>query len=233
MTADTITVGSFSSAARAATGVVVVIDVFRAFTTAAVALANGAARIVMVDDLDYALSLREQGLGRICIGERRGIKPAGFDYGNSPAEIRRVRFDGQTIIQTTTNGTRGVVAANGARRIYAGALVTAQATAQVILAAPERPVSLVAMGHDDHHRTVEDELCALYLRSRMLGAAPDRTALHTVIKTMSPPTDTRSLTPEDVACCLAADTVPFAVRVTMEDGFHVATADHVGGGVDG
>ena len=112
LTRDEIAVGSFSGAARAATGVVVIIDVFRAFTTAAVALANGAARIIMVDDLDTALSLRQQGVGRICMGERQGIKPAGFDFGNSPAEISGVRFDGETLIQTTTNGTRGIVAAN-------------------------------------------------------------------------------------------------------------------------
>ena len=54
-TAAEISVGSFAAAARAATGVAVVIDVFRAFTTAAIALANGARRIVMVDDLDLSV----------------------------------------------------------------------------------------------------------------------------------------------------------------------------------
>ena len=134
---NNITVGSFAKAAEDATGIAVVIDVFRAFTTAAIALANGAARILMVDDLAKALELRDQGTGHYCIGERHGIKPANFDYGNSPAELLDVRFDGKTLIQTTSNGTRGIVAASAAKRIYAGSFVTAEATIQAIGGAPD------------------------------------------------------------------------------------------------
>jgi 2-phosphosulfolactate phosphatase len=61
-------------AARAA-GTVVVIDVFRAFTTAAVALARGAVKIVMVSGVDEAMELRSQGIGQICIGEVGGLAP--------------------------------------------------------------------------------------------------------------------------------------------------------------
>ena len=224
---NAITIGSFASAERDATGVVVVIDVIRAFTTAAIVLANGAARIIMVDDLDAALALRERGVGRYCLGERRGLRPPGFDFGNSPAEIGSVGFDGETLIQTTSNGTRGVAAATSAKRLYAGSLVTAEATVQAILAGPASPVSLVAMGEKERIRADEDEICGLYLRSRLLGRQPDPTAMETLVKTMSRQADTEALSIEDVECCLRTNTVSFAVRVMLEDGLYVATAEYV------
>lgn len=221
-----VTIGSFAGAARGAAGIVVVIDVFRAFTTAAIALANGAARIVVVDDLDQALALRARGIGRYCMGERRGIRPAGFDFGNSPAELLGLRFDGETLIQTTSNGTRGVLQATGAGRIYAGSFVSAEATVQAILAAGPGPVSLVAMGEEHGERADEDEICALYLRSRLAGRHPDRDALQALIGTMALRADGEKLSPADVDCCLDIDRVPFAIRVEADDGLHVATAEY-------
>ena len=224
-TTGDVTVGSFAAAARAATGIAVVIDVFRAFTTAAIALANGARRIVMVDDLDEALALRASGLGSRCLGERGGLRPPGFDFGNSPAEIGGIRFDGETLIQTTSNGTRGVVAAAGARHVYAGALVSAEATVRAIRALGPLPVALVAMGDHDRERADEDELCALYLRSRLAGRAPDRDALARIVATMALRADGVRLDEADVAACIAVDRVPFAVRVSAEGGLLFATAE--------
>src|ERR1700747_1915921 len=119
---------SLLEGATRATGTVAVIDVFRAFTTAAVALANGASRIVMVRTVEEALALREAGVGQVCMGEVRGRAPDGFDFGNSPFEISKVDFHGKTIIQRTSAGTQGIVAAgNRAVRFYAASLVTAEA----------------------------------------------------------------------------------------------------------
>jgi len=103
-----ISIHSLLEGATRATGTVAVIDVFRAFTTAAaVALANGASSIVMVRTGDEALALREAGIGQICTGEVRGRAPPSFDFGNSPFEISGVDFHGKTIIQRTSAGTQG------------------------------------------------------------------------------------------------------------------------------
>ena len=99
---------SLLKGATRATGTVAVIDVFRAFTTAAVALANGASSIVMVRSVEEALALREAGVGQICMGEVHGRAPGGFDFGNSPYEISTIDFRGQTIIQRTSAGTQVV-----------------------------------------------------------------------------------------------------------------------------
>src|SRR5216683_4352588 len=111
-----ISIHSLLDGATRAFGTVAVIDVFRAFTTAAVALANGASSIVMVRTVEEALALREAGIGQICMGEVRGRAPDGFDFGNSPFEILTVDFRGKTIIQRTSAGTQGIVAAREAHR---------------------------------------------------------------------------------------------------------------------
>jgi 2-phosphosulfolactate phosphatase len=76
-----------------------------------VALANGASRIVMVRTVEEALALRDAGIGQICMGEVGGKPPAGFDFGNSPFEISGVDFHSKTIVQRTSAGTQGIVAA--------------------------------------------------------------------------------------------------------------------------
>ena len=224
MPSNRIEIGSLVAFAQEAVGLVVVIDVFRAFTTAAIALANGAERIVMVDDLDTALALRKQGVGQYCMGERGGSRPPGFDFGNSPSEILNLRFDDETIIQTTSNGTRGIVAASLAKKIYAGSFVTAEATVQAIKESGEDEISLVAIGNGVD-RADEDEVCALYLRSRILGLQPDHNALRTFIRTASKRIDGGTISPVDFECCLDIGKVPFAIRVVEDSGLWVASAE--------
>jgi 2-phosphosulfolactate phosphatase len=102
-----ISIYSLLEGAERATSMVAVIDVFRAFTSAAVALANGATSILMVRSVEEALALRDAGIGEICMGEVGGRAPDGFDFGNSPFEISGVDFGGKTIIQRTSAGTQG------------------------------------------------------------------------------------------------------------------------------
>src|SRR5262245_31823005 len=120
-----IVVDSLLEGARRASGTVAIIDVFRAFTVAAVALANGATRIIMVSSVDEALVLRQQGAGEICMGEVSGRAPPGFDFGNSPFELLHADVRQKSIIQRTSAGTQGVVAAAQAECRYAASLVTA------------------------------------------------------------------------------------------------------------
>ena len=107
-----IRIESLLGGAEHATGVVGIIDVFRAFSTAAVALANGASRIIMVSGVEEALALRDSGVGQLVMGEVEGRAPDGFDFGNSPLEASRTDVRGKTIIQRTSAGTRGITAAH-------------------------------------------------------------------------------------------------------------------------
>jgi 2-phosphosulfolactate phosphatase len=222
-----ISIHSLLDGAARATGTVAVIDVFRAFTTAAVALANGASKIVMVRTVEEAFALREAEIGQICMGEVGGRAPDGFDFGNSPFEISTVDFDGKTIIQRTGAGTQGIVAANRAKRLYAASLTTAEATVRALPSGSPDQVSLVAMGDNGLKRTDEDELCAIHLRNRLEGRPGDADAIRRLIiaggevgRFHDPARP--YLHPEDVDIALDIDRYDFAIRVDFEDGRPVA-----------
>ena len=127
-----IQIDSLYRGAREARGTVVIIDVFRAFTTGAVAFSRGARKIVLVAEVDEALSLRDRGVGEICMGEVDGKRPDGFDFGNSPYEMQDADVAGKTLIQSTRAGTVGMSAAVNASQIYAGSFAIAGATVKAI-----------------------------------------------------------------------------------------------------
>ena len=223
-----VVIDSLLEGARRATGVVAVIDVFRAFTSAAVALANGASRIVIVRSVEEALELRSATFGAFCIGEVGGRAPEGFDFGNSPFEIASVDFHGKTVIQRTSAGTQGIVlASNRAKRLYAASLITANATVRAIMSGSPETVTLVPMGGEGIRRTDEDELCAMHLRNRLEGRLGDLEAIRRLVLAggevarFHDPTRPY-LHPEDVDIALDVDRFDFAVRVEIEAGSPVA-----------
>jgi 2-phosphosulfolactate phosphatase len=226
-----ISIHSLLEGATRSTGTVAVIDVFRAFTTAAVALANGASRILRVGTVHEALALRDAGIGDICMGEVGGKPPPEFDFGNSPFEVSSVDFSGKTIIQRTSAGTQGIVAAaSRADRLYAASLVTADATVRAMLAGSPDLISLVAMGDNGRTRTDEDEVCAIHLRNRLEGRLSDRDAVRRLIFAGGEVARFHDparpyLHPEDVEIALDIDRYDFAVRVRIEDGRPVARAE--------
>ncbi len=113
-----------AEAMPAATGIVV--DVLRATSTIAQALAGGYARVLCCAEVEEARALRaEQGNG-ILAGERRCVRIPGFDLGNSPSEF--VQAAGETLILTTTNGTRAILAAAArCERVVAASLLNLDA----------------------------------------------------------------------------------------------------------
>ena len=88
--------------------IVVMIDVLRASTTAAAAIMNGAKEVIPTDSLDKAVKIYSSLSKEIRFlgGERNGLKPSGFDAGNSPLEYTEKQVKGKTVILTTTNGTK-------------------------------------------------------------------------------------------------------------------------------
>ncbi len=218
---------SLLEGAGRAKGTVVVVDVFRAFTTAAVALARGAQRIIMVPGIEEALRLRDQGVGEVCVGEVNGIKPEGFDFGNSPYEMMQASLRGKVVIQSTRAGTTGVAAATQARAVYAGSFVVAQATAEALRRENPAQVTIVAMGWNARVRTDEDELCALYLRNLLQGRRPDPEAVRKLVLASGEAAkfgdpQQPHFHREDLEIALEINKYDFAIRVVKEDGVLVA-----------
>src|SRR4029450_5197744 len=134
------------SGAREARGLAVVIDVFRAFSTAAYAVDRGATEVVLVGPVEDAFAPRRPWPDALLMGEVRGRRVAGFDFGNSTSAIARADLRGRRLIQRTSAGTQGVVAASGADEIVLGSFVCAAAIVRHVRARAPAIVSLVAMG---------------------------------------------------------------------------------------
>ena len=161
--------------ARAARGLTVIIDVFRAMTVEAYVLHNGAADLLPVGSLEEAYAYREAHPGTILIGERGGKKCPGFDFGNSPSAVKHVDFTGKTVVHTTSAGTQGIANAVGADEMLTGSLVNAKAIADYIRNSGAEVVSLVCMGLEGLEPTAEDTLCAEYIKSLVEGKPMDLT----------------------------------------------------------
>ena len=180
------------SGAKEARGLTVIIDVFRAFSVECYMYEIGAKLVRPVGTIEEAWALHEAIPDSVLIGERKGIRCDGFDFGNSPSLITaaREKVEGRVAIHTTSAGTQGIVNAQGASEILTGSLVNAKAVAQYIrMRAEERhsflefgeqahegtnaaaplEVSLVAMGLGAERIAEEDELCAEYIRAYAEG----------------------------------------------------------------
>ena len=164
---------SLVDGAKQATGLAVVIDVFRAFTTDAYVMGNGAERIYPVEKVEEAFTLKNQHPDWVLIGEREGKQVPGFDYGNSPYDIKDIDFNGRTVIQTTSAGTRGLFNAYNADEILPGSFVMADAIVDYIKRRNPETLSLVAMGWSGREKAPEDEYLAQYIEEKLRGITPD------------------------------------------------------------
>lgn len=222
-----IKLGSLIRDAQESEGTVVIIDVFRAFTTAAIAFDLGATQIVLVAEIDEALELHSRGIGDFIMGEVGGARPYGFDFGNSPHEISQANVEGKTLVQSTRAGTVGVAAAAKADTIFLGSFVVAQATVDAVLREQPEAISIIAMGDQGRVRSDEDEHCAIYLRNVLEGRRPDFQAVKDLIMTGGATqkffdTEQRQFHPQDVTLALEVDRYPFAMKISREDGLLVA-----------
>lgn len=171
--------------AKQATGITVIIDVFRAFSVEAYFLHRGAEKIIPVGDADLAYRLKEQNPDMLLVGERHGKILPGFDCGNSPSQLLLLDAEGKTVIHTTSAGTQGIANAIHADEILGCSLLTAKATAEYIKKSGATDVSLVCMGLEALSQTEEDNLCAYYIKSILEGTEIDMPTEIEKLKTTS------------------------------------------------
>ena len=156
--------------AKKATGLTVIIDVFRAFSLECYLYNMGVSLSRPVGTIEEAFAFKKANPGYVLIGERKGRKCEGFDFGNSPSETAKHDLRGKTVIHTTSAGTQGIINAKEADAIITGSLVNAKAVARYIMEKQPKEVSLVCMGNGGIAPAKEDELCAEYIRSILEGA---------------------------------------------------------------
>lgn len=202
--------------ARHAEGVVVVIDVMRAFTTAAYAFHAGIAEIELVATAEEAFAA-----SGFRMGEIGGRLIPGFDHNNSPSQLIGRRLDGRGVLRTGS-GTQCVVAASRATEVWLGSLVVVSATARALRG--HRQITLVASGPP--HEGEEDMACAELLASLLQEHACSRDAVVGAVRTSRAAARHHSDDPDfpvdDVECAVAIDAFDFAMKVENQAGRRVA-----------
>lgn len=211
------------------TGLVVVIDVLRAFTTAAFALANRAKEIVLVGGVDEAFALRAMWPEALIMGEVDGRQVSGFDFGNSPAALIGVDLDGRRLIQRTSAGTQGVVRSVNAAAIFTASFVCAQATVKAIQAMQPEQVTFVNTDNRPGGYGDEDKACSDYLSALLRGEQPDPAIYldrvrNSVNGRLFADTAVTHLLAADLDCATDLDRFGFAMRVNRQGGRHILTA---------
>jgi 2-phosphosulfolactate phosphatase len=161
---------AFTPAETVRAPVAVVVDVLRATSTIVQALASGYRRVLCCAEIDEARELRERLGEGVLAGERLAQAIPGFDLGNSPAEFVEPR--GETVILTTTNGTRAIVAAAaGAETVLVGSLLNLAAVSDAARDAGT-DVEVVCAGVDGRF-TLDDAYCAGRIAGLLGGERSD------------------------------------------------------------
>lgn len=207
-----------------ARGLCVVIDVMRAFTSAAYAFAAGANEITLVAKTEDALNLYHTDNNLILMGEHDGQLITGFHYGNSPSQLQNLDLLGRSMVQRTTAGTQGVLACGHVDKIMIASFVVAAATVQRILEIAPAQVSLIVTGM---HNGDEDLALAEYLQAKLLQQPVDLTVL--LERVRQSPEGQACLDPNlttypsaDLELALQIDRFKFAMEIEQTHGQFVA-----------
>lgn len=211
--------------ARDAKGLTIIIDVFRAFSTACYAFEGGAYRIFPIGEIEEAYQIKSKNPDFVLVGERNEQKPPGFDFGNSPSQLLTGNLHGKTIVHTTSSGTQGIANAKNADEIITGSFVNAGAIVKYIQKKQPKTVSLVCMGYACQYPTDEDTLCAEWIKNELEGKPNDFSKM---VETMRNGSGSRFFAPDkqnwspqaDFELCLDLDRFNFVLKVEQVDGLN-------------
>ena len=209
--------------------VVLVIDVLRATTTIAIAMANGARAVIPLDSAEEVVT-RAKAFERSEVrlaGERQMRAIPGFDFGNSPLEFTREAVEGKTVLMTTTNGTAAIGVIQGARDVVIGSYVNFSAVLAMLRAALRGGTDIaIVCGGREKQFSLEDAACAgryVHHVSRRLADVAlndaalaamliDRRFSDNILRLFSASEHGRALSEagfeDDLAACAAVDSFP-------------------------
>jgi len=206
---------------------VVVIDVIRAFTTAAYAVARGCEKLIAVSGIDEARKLHDQTANSLLAGEDKAIPIPGFHCSNSPFEMMSAPVQGKTLVFRTSSGTQGVVRAKKAKKMIVSSFVIAEATCTYIHRLKPKKVTFVITGSGDHGQ--EDYALADYLEAKLVHGKVDPKPYLERVRNSPSGINLAKATrphfrPEDLEAVCAIDAFDFALEVNYEEGFPVIRA---------
>ena len=205
-----------------ASGAVIVIDVLRAFTTAAVAFSRGAAEIVLVSTVEEAFALRKHDPHALLMGEVDFLPIEGFDLPNSPSTLSEMDLTSRRLIQRTTAGTQGATRSVVAEPLLVASLCVARATADYVHKLNPTVVTFIETGVRNGNSGEEDIACADYIIGLLNGTVPTHAEIEQRVRGASAAQkfegEKDSVFPAaDLEECLKVDCFDFAMVAKRQD----------------
>ncbi len=204
--------------ARSATGLAVIIDVFRAFTTACYVADRHPCAYFLFTTSDAVGTLPDVGDNPLLIGKAELGVDLGYHIPNSPTLSRRAGVEGRLVLHRSGAGAKGVLAATAADEIITGSFVNAAAVARYIRRTQPRQLSIVPMGHEAGTPSLEDELCAECIAALVRGEEFDLTPHLDALRTGPGKyffEGAAEYPPEDFERCLERDRFDFVLQATL------------------
>jgi 2-phosphosulfolactate phosphatase len=178
-----------SEAALLSADCYIVVDALRATTTLATIFSRGALDLWVADEMGLARELAVQH-DAVLVGEVGGLRPDGFTFGNSPAEIEEHGHPIERAVMFTTNGTRALCSAAQRGVTFAGALVNASAVASAVQGFAH--VALVCAGESGGQRFALEDFAAAAAVARRLIRAGQQTGYDDATRIAIASDDSRS-----------------------------------------
>lgn len=144
--------------------VIVIIDVFRAFSTASYVLARNPATYMITTKSTVISRLALNFNCPLIIGKAEKGVDFMYHIPNSPTRVQEVKVVGRNVLHRTDAGAKGILLASG-DIILATAFVNADATVQYIKTLKNPKVTIVPMGYEATTPSLEDNVCALYIKA--------------------------------------------------------------------
>jgi 2-phosphosulfolactate phosphatase len=210
--------------------VVVVIDVFRAFTTAAHILKAGPKVYILASKSSVLANLAEQYESPLLIGKAEKGTNLVYDIPNSPTRLQDLVIRNRNVLHRTQAGANGVLLAKKADVVLLASFVNATATAQYIKSLQNPRVIILPMGHEGLKPSLEDELCAQYIKKKLEGKKLDISKYIAKLKTGSGSyffaKDQYQYPSTDFNLCLEIDSFNFAIIAKVLEDYSILSIGH-------
>ena len=152
--------------------VCIVVDVIRSTSSLAVIMSRNPGQVVLTPTVQKAMKFASrQSVHPILCGERAGLAPEGFDYGNSPREFEYASLSDRTVVFTSSNGTRAIGDVLLASHVLLGSFLNASSVTERALALADRDqldILIVCAGREEKF-AIDDAFCAGFLLSMLTG----------------------------------------------------------------
>lgn len=203
------------------TNVIIVIDVFRAFTTACCVLERNPTSYILTNK-STAVSHLISGLqDSFLIGKAERGVTLNYNIPNSPTRVKEVDIKGRNVFHRTEGGASGVLMSKGLGIILAAGLANADATVRYVLQLQNPEITILPMGHEGITPSLEDDICAQYIDAKFRGQTMD--LAHYFADLREGPgkyffTDDQWQYPrEDFDCCMDLNRFNFAIHADVQD----------------